>query len=107
MEDIHDINEDSWADKRAKNIQIDIENAMALAEEYPQKRRKLNDSDGGDMPLDGDVIKVLYVRFIAACNMLLRLVGCPEFRALLSYLNKDVDRWLNHTHNTIRTWIIY
>jgi hypothetical protein len=79
---------------------------MAVAEENPQKRRKLNDLDGGDMPLDGDILEVLYVRFIAACNMPLRLVECPEFRALLSYLNKDVNRWLNHTHNTIRTWVI-
>jgi hypothetical protein len=76
---------------------------MAIAEENPQKRRKLNDSDGGDMPLDGDTLKVLYIRFIAAYNMPLRLVEYQEFRALLSYLNKDVNRWLNHTHNTIRT----
>jgi hypothetical protein len=59
---------DSPADIRAKNIQIDIANAMASAAQHPQKRRKLNDSDGGSLPLNGDVIEVLYVKFIAACN---------------------------------------
>jgi len=92
LEEYHDIKEDTSADKRAKNIQINIEEAIISAAENPQKRRKLNEYDGGDMPLNKDVIKVLYVRFIAACNMPLRLVECAEFRAFLSYLNKDVNR---------------
>ena len=71
---------------------------MISAAENPQKRRKLNEYNGGDIPLDGDVIEVLYVRFIAACNMLLCLIEYAEFRAFLSYLNKDIDRWLNHKH---------
>jgi len=64
---------------------------MAIVEENPQKRRKLNDLDGRDILLDRDILEVLYICFIAACNMPLRLVECQEFRALLSYLNKDVD----------------
>ena len=79
---------------------------MTAAAACPQKRRKLNDSDGGSLPLDGDVIEVLYVKFIVACNIPLRLVECPEFRAFISYLNKDVDRWLNTSHNTIREWVM-
>ena len=102
LEEYYNIKEDTFADKRAKNIQINIEEAMILVAETPQKRRKLNKYNSGDMPLNRDVIKVLYVRFIAACNMLLRLIKCAEFRAFFSYLNKDVDCQLNYKHNTIR-----
>jgi hypothetical protein len=102
----HGIMEDSPADIKAKNIQIDIQKAMDSAAEHPQKRWKLNDSDGGEIPLDGDVLEVLYIKFIAACNMPLRLVECPEFRALLSYLNSNVDQWLPSAHKTIRTWVM-
>jgi hypothetical protein len=55
--------------------------------------------------LDGDVLEVLYVKFIAACNMPLRLVECPEFRALLSYLNTDINSWLPNAYKTVRTWV--
>jgi hypothetical protein len=94
------------ANTRAKNIQIEIGKAISSAAEHPQKRRKLNDSDGGDIPLDGDIIKVLFVKFIAACNMPLRLVECQEFRTFLTYLNGDIDRWLPSRHETVRTWVM-
>ena len=102
----HDIYEDSPIDKKAKNIQIAIESAITSAMENPQKRRKLVDSGGGELPLDGGVLEVLYIKFIAACNIPLRLVENPEFRAFLSYLNQDVNRWLPTEHSTIRTWVI-
>jgi hypothetical protein len=106
LNDAHAIFEDSPADIRAKNVQIDIQNAMDTALANPQKRRKLNDSDGGHLPLNGDVLEVLYVKFITACNMPLRLVENPEFRAFVSYLNSDVDTWLNTSHHTIRAWVM-
>jgi hypothetical protein len=90
--EFYNIIKDSKADAKAKNLQIDIANAMALAAKHPQKRRKLNDSDGGSMPLNGDVFKVLYVKFIFACNLPLSLIKAPEFRAFLLYLNSDIDR---------------
>jgi hypothetical protein len=70
----HDIKSTSSADARARNIQLDITKAIESAAENPQKRRKLTDFDGGSLPLDGDVVENLYVRFISACNMPLRLV---------------------------------
>jgi hypothetical protein len=106
LTEYHEIFEDSPADTRAKNIQINIESAMATAVAHPQKRWKLNDSNSGVLPLDGDVIEVLYVKFLVACNIPLRLVECPEFRAFISYLNKDVDCWLNTSHNTIHEWVM-
>jgi hypothetical protein len=101
----HGIKEDSTSETRVKNVQIAIEQAIESAAEHPQKRRKLNDTNGGERPLDGDVLEVLYVKFIAACNMPLRLVECPEFRALLSYLNTDINSWLPNAHKTVRTWV--
>jgi hypothetical protein len=89
--DIHNIKKESSTDTKAKNVQIAIEEAIESAAQNPQKRRRLNDSDSGEIPLDRDVLEVLYIKFITACNMPLRLVECPEFRALLSYLNSNID----------------
>jgi hypothetical protein len=102
----YDITKDSEENTRAKNVQIDIAKAIESVQETPQKRRKLNSSNGGSLPLDGDTIEVLYVKFISACNLPLRLVECPEFRAFLHYLNEDIDRWLPTLHNTIRGWVL-
>ena len=79
---------------------------MEAAGENPQKRRKLVHSNRGDIPLNGDVLEVLYVKFISACNMPLRLVECPEFRAFLHYLNPDTDHWLPGAHKTVRGWVM-
>jgi hypothetical protein len=38
--------------------------------------------------------------------VLFRVVECPEFRALLAYINDDIDTWLPDTHETIRKWIM-
>jgi hypothetical protein len=102
----HAITRDSTTDTRAKNIQIDITTAIESAEANPQKRRKLVETDGGVLSLNGDAIEVLYVKFISACNLPLRLVECPEFRAFLHYLNEDIDRWLPSSHHTIREWVL-
>ncbi|KAK9327378.1 hypothetical protein V1520DRAFT_349012 [Lipomyces starkeyi] len=32
------------------------------------------------------------------------MVTLPEFRALLHYLNTDIDNWLPNSIPTIRTW---
>ena len=49
---------------------------------------------------------MLYIRAIAAANLLFRLVECPEFRALLIYLNKDVGNTLVKSHVDVRKWVI-
>ncbi|KAG9244348.1 hypothetical protein BJ878DRAFT_506669, partial [Calycina marina] len=98
----HNITEDSPTDARAKIIQSSIQAAMDNAILNPQRRRDLNPSQATTaIPLDGDTLEVLYVKFIAACNMPLRLVECAEFRAFLTYLNSGVDKYLSITHNTI------
>ncbi|RKK07528.1 hypothetical protein BFJ65_g17733 [Fusarium oxysporum f. sp. cepae] len=87
---------------KVTTIRTILERARAVAEENPHKRRRLNDQPGDS--INPDQLEVLYVRFITACSLPFRLVECPEFRALLAYINKDVDTWLPDTHETIRKW---
>ncbi|KID80838.1 transposase-like protein [Metarhizium guizhouense ARSEF 977] len=89
---------------KVANIRTILEQARLTAEENPRKRRRLNDQTGDSVA--PDQLEALYVRFITACSLPLRLVECPEFRALLAYLNTDVDTWLPDTHETIKKWIM-
>ena len=100
----HNIEENSTRETRAINQQASIQNAMDIARENPQKRRRLNESQGESM--DPDQLEILYVRWVSACSVSFRMVECPEFRALLFYINKDIDTWLPGSHNTVRDWVV-
>ncbi|KAF4332994.1 ribonuclease H [Fusarium beomiforme] len=89
---------------KVTTIRTILEQARAAAEENPRKRRRFNDQSGDS--IDPDQLEVLYVRFITACSLPFRLVECPESRALLAYVNNDVDTWLPDTHETLRKWIM-
>jgi len=89
---------------KIRTIRTILEQARLTAEENVRKRRRLNDQYGDS--IDPDQLEVLYVRFITACSLPFRLVECPEFRALLSYVNADVDTWLPDTHQTVKKWIL-
>ncbi|KFA45512.1 hypothetical protein S40293_10332 [Stachybotrys chartarum IBT 40293] len=89
---------------KVATIRTILEHARAMAEENPRKRRRLNDQTGES--IDPDKLEVLYVRFITASSLPFRLVECPEFRALLTYINNDIDTWLPTSHETIRKWIM-
>ncbi|OWT42447.1 hypothetical protein VFPPC_18547 [Pochonia chlamydosporia 170] len=89
---------------KIRTIQTILEQARLTAEENARKRRRLNDQYGDS--IDPDQLEVLYVRFITACSLPFRLVECPEFRALLAYINADIDTWLPDTHQTVKTWIM-
>ncbi|KAF6515700.1 hypothetical protein HZS61_004441 [Fusarium oxysporum f. sp. conglutinans] len=89
---------------KVTTIRTIIEQARVAAEENPRKRRRLNDQSGDS--IEPDQLEALYVRFITACSLPFRLVECPEFRALLAYINNDIETWLPDTHNTVKTWIM-
>jgi hypothetical protein len=89
---------------KATSIRDILQQARLATEENPRKRRRLNEQSGDS--IDPDQLEVLYVRFITACSLPFRLVECPEFRALLGYLNSDVDTWLPGTHETVKVWIL-
>ena len=89
---------------KVASIRTILDNARLAAEEYPRKRRRL-DGEAGES-IDPDQLEVLYVRFITACSLPLRMVECPEFRALLAYLNHDIESCLPDTHTTVKKWIM-
>ena len=86
------------------NIRAIFEQARLTAEESPRKRRRLNNQAGDSIV--PDQLEALHVRFISAYSLPFCLVGCPEFRAFLLYLNDDIDTWLPGTHETVKKWIM-
>lgn len=86
--------------------QRSIEHALKLAEDQSFKRRRLNTTGSDGHSLDGGHLEVLYIKFLTACHLPLRLVECPEFRDLLNYVNNDIDTWLPTSHATITHWVL-
>jgi hypothetical protein len=85
---------------KVTTIRTLLKQAHATAEENPRKRRRLNDQSIDS--IDPNQLEVLYVRFITACSLPFRLMEYPELRALLAYINNDINTWLPDTHETIR-----
>src|ERR1700709_562891 len=102
----HGKTENSSRDNITAKRQQSIEDALELSESQSFKRRKLNTCGSTGQSISGGHLEVLYVKFITACHLPLRLVECPEFRDLLSYINDDIDTWLPSSHNTITHWVL-
>lgn len=101
----HSIVEQTPSEKRAADQQSSIEEAMKLADQNTQKRRRLTSEDPLEKELDPHVLESLFTRFLATNNQSLHLVQCPEFRTFLTYLNSNVNVWLPSSHSTIAEWI--
>jgi hypothetical protein len=101
----HKKTEKSSREDTSAKRQRSIEQALKLSQNQSFKRRKLNTSSDGQS-LDGSHLEVLYIKFLTACHLPLRLVQCPEFRDLLSYINSDIDTWLPTSHMTITHWVL-
>jgi hypothetical protein len=100
----HGIERNSLRDKRVKNQQATIVEAMQDAAAHPQKRRKMHESDGHS--INPDMLEILWIQVVVACHFALRLVEIPQFRTFLLYLNKDIECWLPNSHKKIRDWVI-
>jgi RimJ/RimL family protein N-acetyltransferase len=100
----HGISISSTQETRTASIQNNITDAFHKAEQSNQKRRCLSTIATHD--LDPAVIEQLYVRWITTCSVSFRMATLPEFRALLCYLNPEIDNWLPHSIPTIRTWTL-
>ena len=81
--------------------QRSIEHALELSQNESFKRRKLNTTNSDSNSLDSNQLEVLYIKFLIACYLLLRLVECSEFRDLLNYINNDIDTQLPTSYTTI------
>jgi hypothetical protein len=51
-------------------------------------------------------VEQLYVRWITTCSISFRIATLSEFRALLCYLNPEINNWLPNSIPTIRTWTL-
>ena len=90
LRDIHSINETSSRDDRTRKRQLSMEDSVAIAKKHPYSRRRLLE-EASSLLINPNVLEKLYINFLASCNQLFRLVECPAFRLLLSFLNKDAE----------------
>ena len=101
----HNIFESSPMEKRLEAQQLSIQEALDSAELNPSKKRKLTEETPYEKILDGAVLESLYVRWISTDNQALRLVQCPEFRALLTYLNSNINVFLVNSPSSCNAWV--
>ncbi len=70
------------------------------------KRRRLEEEDEEPVPekyaLDPHVLELLFVRWFAKGAVPLSIIECEEFRALLAYINRDINTWLPSSAETIK-----
>jgi hypothetical protein len=85
----HSIDISTTQETRTTSIQSNIANAFDKAEQTNHKRHCL--STITTQALDPAVIEQLYVRWITTCGVSFRMATLVEFRALLYYLNPEID----------------
>jgi flavin-binding protein dodecin len=100
----HNVDISSTQETRTTSIQSNIADAFHKAEQTNHKRRCL--STITTQALDSAVVEQLYVRWITTCGVSFRMATLLEFRALLYYLNPEIDNWLPNSIPTIRTWTL-
>ena len=88
----HGIIISSTKETRTVSIQSSIANAFHKAEQTNHKRRCLSNVAARD--LEPAVLEQLYVQWITTCSVSFRMATLAEFRALLHYLNPEIDNWL-------------
>jgi hypothetical protein len=102
---IHSIDEKTSRDNKTGKRQLSMEESVAMAKKHPHGRRRLSEEASG-LSIDPDVLEKLYINFLASCNQPFRLVECPAFRSLLSFLNEDVNVWLPNSSELVTTWLM-
>jgi hypothetical protein len=102
----HKVFEESPLEIKLKNQQLSIQESMASSEANPFKRRKLAQDTFDERPLDAGTVESLYVKWISTDNKALRLAGCPEFRAFLTYLNANINVCLPSSATSIGEWVL-
>ena len=100
----HDIDISSTQESQTTSIQSNIAEAFDKAKEINYKRRCL--STVATEALDPAVIEQLYVQWITTCGVPFCMATILEFRALLHYLNPEIDNWLPNSIPTIQTWTL-
>ncbi|KFZ01277.1 hypothetical protein V500_00826 [Pseudogymnoascus sp. VKM F-4518 (FW-2643)] len=100
----HDIDVSSAQEPRTTSIQSNIADAFHKAKETDYKRRCL--STIATRALDPAIVEQLYIQWITTCGVSFCMATLLEFRALLYYLNPEIDNWLPNSIPTIQTWTL-
>jgi hypothetical protein len=103
---VHSIDIVSSQAAKVISRQTSIKEAMARGQETSYKRRRLAEDPDTERTIDPAVLEHLYVRWITACGVPFRMVSREEFRALLHYLDPEVDVWLPDSHMSIQAWTL-
>lgn len=99
----HNVDMTTTQEARAALVQVSIADAFEKSQQTTSyKRRCVSTLSSHD--LDPAVIEQLYVRWITTCSVPFRMAALSEFRALLCYLNPEIDNWLPSSTPTISTW---
>src|SRR5258706_2717386 len=105
LKDQHNIDISSTQEARTALMQANIADAYERAQQTSNyKRRCLSTIASHD--LGPGVVEQLYVRWITTCSVSFRMATLSEIRALLCYLNPEIDNWLPNSIPTIRTWTL-
>ena len=105
LRDQHHIDISSTQESRTALMQATIIDAFEKAQHTTDyKRRRLSTTDTHDV--DPAVLEQLYVRWITTCSVSFRMAKQAEFRALLCFLNPEIDNWLPNSPSTIRSWTL-
>lgn len=76
-----------------------------MTKKHPYSHRRLL-KETSSLLINPNVLKKLYINFLASCNQLIRLVKCSAFCSLLLFLNKDINVQLPNNSDLIITQLI-
>jgi hypothetical protein len=75
---IHSIHKTSSRDNKTKKRQLSMEDLITIAKKHPYSCRRLSEEASG-LSIDPNILKKLYINFLASYNKLFRLVEYPAF----------------------------
>ena len=108
----HEIFKDSPRQERVIQRQRTIQEAIALGQANPRKRRYVDTEMALDTTVDftgsinPDTLERLYIDFQTSCNLPIRFVQCTAFRNLVRYLNPIADDLLPESLSTAKSLLI-
>jgi hypothetical protein len=87
------------------SVQSNINAAFQRAQEVTDHKRRCISTTV--YIIEPAVFEHLYVQWITACEILFCIIVQEEFKALLHYLNSEVDTWLSSYSAIIQEWTIH
>ena len=101
----HNVDIASLQALRVASVQSNINAAFQRAQEVTDRKHCCIST--ATHTIDPAVFEHLYVQWITACGIPFHMVIQEKFRALLYYLNPEIDTWLPSHPATIQEWTIH